>query len=152
MNREIYSEIQYSLSNRSYRFVSVGKHGEIPKIVIFQKVEENYFNLFLSDFVNNAIGDDRGVTDNGDLPKVMATVIQIIGLFLDRYARASILITGSDSIRKRLYARIIHNHYEELSAIYEVQCTEASGLAYKPYFVSDKEYVPYSFLIRLKMD
>lgn len=151
MDREFYSEIQFSPARLAYTFVSVGRHGEIPKIVIFQEIEENFFNLFLGDFINDTVGSDQNITDNGDMPKVMATVIQILKLFLSRHANAAVSITGSEWIRKRLCARIAYTHYKSLCAVFEIQCTEGYGLGYKPYPDFNKEYVPYSFLVRLKI-
>lgn len=133
MNREFYRDIIYSASANAYTFSSVGRHGTVPKIVVFQSLkEENQFNLFLSDFENGVIADDHRITDNGDMPKVMATVVQIIHHFTDQRPKASVLINGSDDVRKRLYARIVANNFESLQTMYEVKSTKGVGLAFKP--------------------
>lgn len=151
MNREFYTDIYFSPSNNAYIFISDGRYGEIPKIVIFQALkDENYFNLFLSDFIDDIIADDQSITNNGDLPKVMATVVQIIHHFTNQNPAASVLISGTGQIRKQLYARIFFNHYENLRKNYKVQCTDGYGLGYKLYIHDDKNYVPYAFLIKKK--
>ncbi len=82
MNREFYTDIQFSPTNNASLFSSTGPRGVIPKIVIFQRLSQpDSFNLFLSDYSNNEIADDQHITNNGDMPKVMATVIHIIHEF-----------------------------------------------------------------------
>lgn len=151
MDREHYKDIIYSPSNNAYTFSSVGTHGVILKVIIFQALSAaDSFNLFLTDLVDGRLADDLQVTDNGDLPKVMATVVAVIRDFTIRQPEARIIISGSNDTRKRLYARIIQNNFESLIREYDVYFTDGIGLAYKSFDTSDQAIIPYAFLINRK--
>lgn len=151
MNRDFYTDIHFSSANNAYLFSSTGPRGNVPKIVIFQKLSQaDVFNLFLSDYCGNNIADDQHITNNGDMPKVLATVVHIIHKFTEERPGSQIVITGSDTVRKRLYARILFNNHEALQKAYDVSCTDSFDIPYEPYEPTDKNRVPYSFLIRRK--
>ena len=124
MNTEIY---EYAINNNNlfYGFYSVGEKGIISKVVIFQKVARNHFNLAFGDY--NELKDeisDTSITNNGDTIKVLGTVIQIILAFFKSYPYAILDITGSTPTRMKLYQRIIKNNKTEIE-------TEFSLLAFK---------------------
>jgi hypothetical protein len=88
-----------------FEFTSVGRKGEIPKIV-------QYSETNLKDFYNLGFGDkdlqtgevnDAVVSDNGDSQKVLATVAATVYAFTDKYPEAWIYATGSTKSRTRLY-------------------------------------------------
>lgn len=114
MNTEIY---EYAIvnNNLSYVFYSVGGKGLISKVVLFEKVARNHFNLAFGDY--NALKEevsDTSITNNGDTVKVLGTVIQIILAFFKFYPYAILDITGSTPIRMKLYQRIIKNNKAEI--------------------------------------
>jgi hypothetical protein len=101
-----------------YEFTSVGTKGSIQKMIDFQ-----YTNL--KDFYNLAFGDkdpitgeidDKVVSNNGDMEKVLATIVAAVYSFTDRFPEAWIYAEGSTPARTRLY-RI--NTVKYLSAINE---------------------------------
>jgi hypothetical protein len=82
---------------------------------LFQHIENNDYNLALLDYDQDSqTADDEVVTNNQDMPKVLATVGQIVIDFLKSMPNARILITGNSEIRQKLYARIMRNNQEEL--------------------------------------
>lgn len=59
--------------------------------------------------------DDKIVTDNGDMEKVLATVAQTVLLFFQHYPNTIIEVTGSTIGRTRLYQILISKYIEELT-------------------------------------
>lgn len=79
-------------------------------------MEETVFNLGFGDWENGNEGfDDLAITDNGDMEKVLSTVIRIAIKFLSFNPGATIYITGSTTARTRLYRVIISNRYDVIS-------------------------------------
>ena len=130
MNTEIY-EYGADDDNLSYGFYSVSEKNVISKIVVFQKVGRNHFNLALGDYneVKNEMSD-TSITNNGDTVKVLGTVIQIILTFFKSYPYAILDIAGSTPTRMRLYQRIIKNNQTEIETGFDI-------LAFQ-----DKDYEP----------
>jgi hypothetical protein len=77
MNKEGYTI--FSQEPNLYSFVSSGKNGEIVKAVAFVELLPNTFNLALLDYdADTKSWSDLASTNNGDMPKVMTTVVAII--------------------------------------------------------------------------
>ena len=114
MNKPTY-HVQ-SIENLSYSFMSIGRNGIILKVVEFNEMSENVFNLGFGDydFTKNDV-DDKIVSDNGDTEKVLATVIGILRDFLNENPHSTVFIEGSTPIRTRLYQIAINTYFEEFS-------------------------------------
>lgn len=120
MDRPSYG-FEYSPAYKLYSFISEGDKGSITKLVQFQFVEDNTFNLAFGDWNEDLGGiDDMVVTDNGDMEKVLATIIQITAKFLMSNHRSSVQFTGSTPVRTRLYQIIVSTNYESISLQFEV--------------------------------
>jgi hypothetical protein len=120
MDRPHY-EIEYSLPLKVYLFVSEGKHGRVKKIVKFNLIQKDLFNLGFGDWKEDDHDfDDLVVTDNGDMEMVLSTVIKITGKFLYMNPGVSVYLTGSTASRTRLYRLIISNNYEIIRREYNV--------------------------------
>ena len=124
MNTEIY---EYAIDNNNlfYGFYSIGEKGIISKVVVFQKVSRNHFNLAFGDYdeLKDEISD-TSITNNGDTIKVLGTVIEIILIFFKSYPYAILDITGSTPIRMKLYQKIIRDNKTKIE-------TDFSILAFK---------------------
>ncbi|HFA51619.1 MAG TPA: hypothetical protein ENJ95_21610 [Bacteroidetes bacterium] len=105
-----------------FSFVSEGPRGRIRKIVRFDLIGPGLYNLGFGDQLENSLDfDDFANTNNGDMKKVLATVISTIFLFFEKYPNQALYVEGSDSIRTRLYIRIANNYFDgfkETIAIY----------------------------------
>ncbi len=80
MNKPFYSFEELILEGGyAYTFESVGKQGSITKLVFFQEIEPDLYNLALVDFdlATQAI-DDMSISDNQDMAKIFATVFRIV--------------------------------------------------------------------------
>jgi len=87
-----------------FEFYSEGPKGVIKKVVEYQKTSgENVYNLAFGDYDEETKNiNDLSVTNNGDSLKVLATVASTVYAFIDKHPNASIVATGSTSIRTRL--------------------------------------------------
>lgn len=114
MKKESYT--LFANSESTYNFVSTGKKGEILKGVYFEEIETNLYNLVLLDYdLETKTWSDETVSDNGDIVKIMATIVHIIYLFLNKNKKALVFFKGNTDSRQKLYNRIIQNYFSELS-------------------------------------
>ena len=83
MNKKGYTFIQNE--DFLFSFVSQGNQGEILKVVVFQFFKNNKYNVALLDLIpeTNEYSDEVN-SNNGDITKVLTTVLQIIILFLEK--------------------------------------------------------------------
>lgn len=98
-----------------YTFVSSGKKGDIAKIVVFQEMTQGNYNLVLADydFEKDAFSDTI-VSNNGDMPKIMSTVTQIILDFFRKFPESCVVLEANSIPKSRLYNRIVKNYYKTL--------------------------------------
>ncbi len=71
----------------------------------------NIFNLAFGDLLPDASIDVNAVSNNGDIVKVLATVVDILKNFTSLDPGVSIYFLGSTSERTKLYARILRTYY-----------------------------------------
>jgi hypothetical protein len=111
-------------TNHIYEFISKGKNGKIYKMVKFQETN-------LTDVYNLGFGDkdplteeidDMVVSDNGDMEKVLATVISIIYVFTEKFPDKWVFIQGSSPVRTRLYRIIITKYLNLIKKDFFLKC------------------------------
>ncbi|MEK7257235.1 MAG: hypothetical protein AAB316_20950, partial [Bacteroidota bacterium] len=96
-----------------FSFVSEGKKGRIVKIVRYDETAPGLFNLGFGDQIGQEFDfDDLAISDNGDMVKVLATVIMTIFLFFKQFPNATIFIQGSTPERTYLYHRIANKYFD----------------------------------------
>ena len=96
-----------------FDFVSTGQRS-INKVVIYQALPiPDVYNLVLADTGNGNQLDDFSVSDKGDRDKVLATVVQTLFVFFEKYPQASVSFTGSTPARTRLYQAAIARELDE---------------------------------------
>ncbi|WEK34205.1 MAG: hypothetical protein P0Y53_17090 [Candidatus Pseudobacter hemicellulosilyticus] len=146
MKYEVYQLSYRSESGHLFEFVSIGKRGNIRKRVEFQQTQwSNVFNLAFGDVDDMGALNDRQVTDNGDMVKVLATIGSVVREYASRHPERSILIVGSTPGRARLYRMALALNEEELSAEFGLFTFE--GMAKVPF---QKGTDIDTFLINLK--
>jgi len=95
-----------------YAFVSHGKE-RIEKIAIFRSTPmENLYYFVFGDLASNSSIDDKIRSNNGDLVKVLSTVIDILKTFLAEHPEATVFFVGSTLNRTALYRRILCTYYQ----------------------------------------
>ena len=114
------SQMPYSFEeiDNCYFFTSTGVR-EVDKMVEFELLHSNVYNLCLSDFTPDGI-DDTANTNNGDIVKVLVTVIEIIADFLNRHPLATVTFRGNTDSRMNLYGRIIKRYHLQYSNLYYI--------------------------------
>lgn len=98
-----------------YSFTSKGKR-DIKKVVEFTPTSiENVYNMGFGDLLQNGSVDDVSNSNNGDIIKVLSTVIHILKEFVSIYPHLKIVFTGSTKERITLYQRILKANFYEFS-------------------------------------
>ncbi len=98
-----------------YRFVSRGKK-DIVKIVDFSPTQREFiFNLWFGDLLPDETVDDMNISNNGDIIKVLATIIQIIKEFTAGSPQLTIVFKGNTTARMSLYSRILKKYHAEFA-------------------------------------
>ena len=101
-----------------FEFISIGPKGAIKKRVQYKKISDNedIYNLAFGD-VNAETDDidDKIVSNNNDMEKVLATVAATVFAFIDAYPEAIVYAKGSNLARNRLYRMGIANNLEEIN-------------------------------------
>jgi hypothetical protein len=148
VNRESYNFAKYEEGAYAYAFTSVGKQGTITKVVYFQEIGTSLYNLAMGDATGDADKplDDMKVSDNGDMPKVIATVAKILVRFLEQNSAITVLIEGNTPIKKALYQRIIANNIQDLTPLFVIYGVDEEGNI--TLFNSEIQY--HAFVVKLK--
>lgn len=115
-------ELKSNKSLTVFEFVSVGKKGEISKIVQYSETNlKNFYNLGFGDKdLRTGEIDDAVISDNGDSQKVLATVAATVYAFTGNYPMAWIYATGSTKSRTRLYRIGLTNNLAEITKDFEL--------------------------------
>ncbi len=152
MNEPRYTNIEKSADYKVFTFISKGRYGNFTKIVVFEKllIRNNTYNLALGTLLDNGKIDFESITNNGDRNKILATVVDIIFTFIQKYPEVDVFLTGSDNRRISLYQRAIIYGYDELIQRYNIYgdaSTQDDINDFEP-FDKDKKYS--AFLIEKK--
>ncbi|HTJ12210.1 MAG TPA: hypothetical protein VL547_09305 [Dinghuibacter sp.] len=103
-----------------YTFISVGKSRIIKEVKFDTTPEPNVYYLAFGDLLEDGSMDDMANSNNGDMVKVMATLVAILKDFLAWYPHATVYFRGSTPTRTALYNRILRMHYEMFTKEYVV--------------------------------
>jgi len=121
MNLEKYSVVTDD-EHLTYEFLSQGSKGTIKKIVFYQEIEDNVFNLAFGDWdeASQKI-NDKVRSNNDDRNKVLATVASTVIDFIKYHPDASIFAQGNTPGRTRLYQMGILTSWHEISKLFDIQ-------------------------------
>jgi hypothetical protein len=129
-----------------YTFESHGKK-RIQKIVDFVPTGSgNIVNLGFGDLQSDGTIDDTVNSNNGDIVKVLATVVDILRDFTTLYPQSQVLFAGSTKERTRLYSRIIKVYYSQFIKEFAIVAAIDTGsrLQYIPFeSSSNNEYLAF---------
>lgn len=142
MNHPTY-KVQINDEN-TFSFISIGRRGLILKVVRFDEIEDEIFNLGFGDFdFEKQALSDTIVSDNGDMENILATVLSILNNFLQNNPKSSVLVVGSTLSRTRLYQMVINRYYDDFSSFFEI-----FGRKHGQFEVFQKNENYESFLVR----
>lgn len=133
-----------------YTFTSEGKR-RIEKIVEFTPTNINdIFNLAFGDVSPDGAINDLANSNNGDMLKVLSTIIHILEDFTTRYPHAGVFFSGSTDERTLLYMRVIKTYSTAFRTAFDIRAIIKSECGYRQIaFVEplpDAEYI--AFLIK----
>jgi hypothetical protein len=139
------------LQSRRYGFISDGKR-KIQKIVDFIPIgKRNIVSLGFGDLLpDGSIIDDKANSNNGDIIKVLATVVDILKDSTSLYPLSQVFFVGSTDERTKLYNRILKVYHAEFSKEFAIlgALMIEGRIHYTPYEPeSNKEYL--AFLIKI---
>jgi hypothetical protein len=110
-----------------YSFISIGKRN-ITKVVDFSPTSmKNLFNLGFGDLLPDGSIDDTANSNNGDIVKVLTTVVEIIRDFTANSPDIKIIFIGSTDDRTKLYARILRMYFEDFIKEFTITAFLKSG-------------------------
>lgn len=75
----------------------------------------NIFNLGFGDLMPDGSIDDKANSNNGDIVRVLATVVEILFDYTSKYPGIEIFFAGSTQERTKLYTRILKTYYASFS-------------------------------------
>ena len=131
-----------------FEFVSVGKR-EIKKAILYSATNiPNLYSLTLSDIRDDNSLDIHATSNNGDMPKILATASQTIYHFFSHYPGSIIGFTGSTPSRTRLYQIAIARELDQALDRFKIWGIRADNSRPEP-FQRNSSYK--SFFITLKM-
>ena len=111
MQAPFYEDIKTVKDYSTFRFTSVGKK-DISKVVAFQKMEQaDVYNLAMGDLVGSKSFSDTEISNNGDVRKVLTTVVNIVQIYTKKYPERSVFIQGNTEVKTNTYQRIIRMYY-----------------------------------------
>lgn len=123
MNLERY-EFKSLATLLEYDFVSEGPNGNILKRVKFDPCIQDgnlIFSLAFGDWMEKEQKiDDKAITNNTDMKKVLATVATIVDIFTKQFVDVTIVAKGSTPSRTRLYQMGIVAHYQEIEKLFHI--------------------------------
>src|SRR6266496_2260219 len=120
MNLEKYSVVTDD-DHTTYEFLSEGPKGTIKKIVFYQELEENIFNLAFGDWDEKEQRiNDKVRSNNRDRDKVLATVALTVIDFIKHHPDAVLLARGSTPARTRLYQIGILENLDEIGQLFDL--------------------------------
>jgi hypothetical protein len=98
-----------------YEFDSVSNEKIVHKAVTFTQIPvSGFYNLALLDILADGKESDMAVSDNQDLPTILATVIKIVEEFLNKFPEKIVTFKGSDNRRTRLYRIVISKEIDKI--------------------------------------
>jgi hypothetical protein len=129
-----------------FEFNSIGVNGIIRKVVFFENVGFNIFNLAFGDWdeLNGKLNDEK-TTNNGDRDKVLATVALTVVNFLRYHPDSIVFAMGRTNSRTRLFQMGINSNWYKIQTAYYI---EGYLLGRWEKFQSGKNYEAFS--VRLK--
>jgi len=122
MHLAFYEIIERTNDYSEYKFVSTGPNGNIWKLLVFKKLfVDKLYNLSLLDVMPDGTLSDSHLSNNNDLRKVLATIVQVIIDYTTQFPDRNIFFQGSDDGRRiSLYHKAISKHLFVLDKIFDI--------------------------------
>lgn len=119
--KEKFYPLEASEDYLRFWFESKSQGHAIAKSIEFVMIGIDTYNLAFGDMDEKGDLDDLVVSNNGDMPKVIATVVQAIIVFSRVYPNSRIYFTGSSPARTRLYRAVLDREIDSWSPLFDIQ-------------------------------
>ncbi|WP_439330555.1 DUF6934 family protein [Niastella populi] len=106
------------------------------------------FNLAFGDINEYGNLDDLSISNNGDRNKILATIVNVVDRYTNRFPERYIFFAGSTEHRTRLYRMAISLHLEELSETFDILADLNGNWEFVPFH---KELNVKAFLVKRKL-
>jgi hypothetical protein len=117
----------FTRNRQQYTFTSTGKNN-IAKLVQFTRTNiPRLYNLAFGDLRPDGTLDDNANSNNGDMVRILSTVVHIAKDFLNRHPNVKIGFTGNTASRTALYHRILTKHYDSFSGAHVITALVRRG-------------------------
>jgi hypothetical protein len=118
-----------------YTFTSIGKKRIVKEVVFTYTGLRNIVNMGFGDVLPDGSVDDKANSNNGDIIRVLATILQILIDFTSKFPDTEIFFSGSMQERTKLYTRILRTYYSTFNKhfIINVLIEDGEGYAELPF-------------------
>jgi len=108
----------------AFQFTSQGIAGSTTRQVRFiNQKEPDVYNLDLGDW-DPRNQQSGSITDNGDMNKVISTMMLIIELYTERYPMRTVRLKGNTKEKSRLYRIALDMHVNHLLPLFDIGLEE----------------------------
>lgn len=129
-----------------FEFVSVGIR-IISKVIVYEETDlPHLYNLGMGDVTSTGRIDFETVSNNSDRDQILATVLQTLFIFFDKYPDSFVAFTGSTPQRTRLYQIVIARDLEKATSLFNFWGLNENGQIQR--FAKNNSYI--GFIISLK--
>lgn len=110
-----------------FSFVSADSEGEnrVIKIIAYDIVKKHkvtYYNLGFGDLNTETMEvDDEAESNNGDMRKVLSTVVSTLPLFFELHPSKKVHLDDSTLLRKQYYHKLVRDYYRRITEHYVVE-------------------------------
>jgi hypothetical protein len=122
MSYEPYMDMVALTDLSVFQFISEGPRGSIVKQITITKTDQSrvYF-LQLGDLTEYGRFNRATISNNGDMDRILATVILAIDIYTETYPNRWIEITSVSQGRVRLFRMAIGANLKRLSAVFTIR-------------------------------
>jgi hypothetical protein len=125
MIHDPYMHLQAFRDFSAFQFMSIGTAGPVIRQVRFTgQNDAGIYNLDLRDLPVTKKDDPGRVTDQGDMNTVLATLVQIIEIYTERYPRRTIRLKGDTREKAHLYRVALERHLKILCPWFIIEMEE----------------------------
>lgn len=131
MNYEPYEDLVALPDLSVFQFISEGPWGRITKQIHFTLLcKPGVYMLQLGDLMADGEFNRSVISNNGDWDRVLATVIQAMEVYTERYPGRSIRIWSLSMERSRLFRIAIGSNRRQLSTRFTIQPMLGGGFLF----------------------
>jgi hypothetical protein len=113
-----------------YTFTSLGRRPILKAVEFAPTSIKGLYNMAFGDVMLDGTLNDTVKSNNGDIIKVLSTVVRVAVDFMTTFPDRRIIFAGSTSDRTRLYGRILKKYYTEFHNSFTISALKKEGKAF----------------------